>query len=135
MLETVIDHGEGKALRVYNVHLSAKSKADRITQIHTIRSHIFNASKHGGARTGVGLPPLWAEDKNTPHMPDEFILLDDFNLSPQATEYHHHICADENQCDLVDCWMLGRSQIDEGITLPANTDIGQRLDFTWVDGR
>jgi len=139
VLETVIDQGEGKALRVYNVHLSAKSKADRITQIHTIRSHIFDAPKQSSAWTGVGLPPLWAEDKNTLPMLDEFVLLGDFNLLPQDPEYQHHIRADINQCDLVDCWMLGRNQIDEGITFPANAeannDIGQRLDFTWVDGR
>ncbi len=137
MLETVIDQGEGNALRVYNVHLSAKSKADRIAQIHSILNHTHAAPYQGGAWTGVGLPPLWAEDKNTPPMPDEFVLLGDFNLSPQDPEYQHLIDTKENQCDLVDTWMLGGNQIDQGITFPANadahTEIGQRLDFAWVD--
>lgn len=137
MLEAVVDQGRGKALRIYNAHLSAKSEADRIAQIHTIRRHIFDAPYQGGAWTGTGLPPLWAEDKITPPMPDEFILLGDFNLSPQDPEYQHLIRMDDNECNLMDCWMLGGNHKDDGITFPANeeanTDIGQRLDFAWVD--
>ena len=137
LLEAVVDQGKGKALRIYNAHLSAKSKADRIAQIHTIRRHIFDAPNQGGAWTGVGLPPLWAEDKISPPMPGEFVLLGDFNLSPQDPEYQHLTRVDENQCDLVDCWMLGGNQKHDGITFPANaeanTDTGQRLDFSFVD--
>lgn len=138
VLETVIDQGAGKAVRIYNAHLSAKSEVDRIMQIHTIRRHIFDAPHQGGAWTGVGLPPLWSEDRDAPPMPDEFVLLGDFNLSPQDPEYRHLIRRDENECDLVDCWMLAGNHKDDGITFPANaeanTAIGQRLDFAFVDG-
>lgn len=137
MLEAVVDQGRGKALRIYNAHLSAKSEADRIAQIHTIRRHIFDAPNQGGAWTGVGLPPLWEEDEVSPPMPNEFVLLGDFNLSPKDPEYHHLTNVDENECDLVDCWMLGENQKADGITFPvnaeANTDIGHRLDFAFVN--
>ena len=75
MLEGVVVLGGGVAMRVYNTHLSAKSAADRIAQIHTIREIIKRAPCEGGTWTGSSTDPLWLEDKVAPPMPDEFMLL------------------------------------------------------------
>ncbi len=132
MTEAVIDLGSGRAIRVYNAHLSAKSANDRIRQIHTLRSIIKRAPAEGGAWTGVGPPPIWGEDAVAPPMPEDFILLGDFNLLPIGPEYTHLIRADAGECDLVDCWVLAGHGRDEGITFPANPQGQQRIDLTFV---
>lgn len=132
MTEAVIDLGNGRAIRVYNAHLSAKSADDRIRQIHTIRRIIKHAPTEGGAWTGVGLAPHWSEDAIPPPMPDDFILLGDFNLSPNDPEYPHLTRADADECDLIDCWTLTGHGRDEGATFPANPQGHQRIDFAFV---
>lgn len=132
MTEAVIDIGNGRAIRVYNAHLSAKSADDRIAQIHTIRRIIKHAPTEGGAWTGVGQSPMWDEDAMAPPMPDVFTLLGDFNLSPNDPEYAHLVHADADECDLTDCWTLAGHRRDEGITFPANPIGQQRIDFAFV---
>lgn len=136
MLEGVIELHNGRALRIYNAHLSAKSVQDRIAQIHTIRRIIASAPNEGGAWTGASTHPLWREDKVCPPMPEEFILLGDFNLSPQDREYQHLISIRDKECNLIDCWILAGHKINDGVTFPANTDAspgdGQRIDFAFT---
>lgn len=133
MLEGVIDLQNSNALRIYNAHLSAKSADDRIAQIHTIRKIIANAPNEGGAWTGPSTHPLWLEDKITPPMPEEFVLLGDFNLPPQDREYDHLVRVDDNECMLLDSWTLAGREINEGVTYRANPKNSQRIDFAFVD--
>jgi len=49
MLEGVVELSTGRALRIYNAHLSASSASDRIAQIHAIRKIIEQAPSEGGA--------------------------------------------------------------------------------------
>lgn len=133
MLKGVIELPDGKALRIYNAHLSAKSTDDRIAQIHTIRRIIANAPNEGGAWTGPSTHPLWLEDKVTPPMPEEFVLLGDFNLAPQNREYDHLVRTDDNGRGLLDCWTLTGRELYEGVTYPANPKNSQRIDFAFVD--
>ena len=134
MLEGVVDLGGGVAMRVYNTHLSAKSAADRIAQIHTIREIIKRAPCEGGTWTGSSTDPLWLEDKVAPPMPDEFMLLDDFNHAATDPEYAHLVRRDENECDLTDCWTLTGHMLEDGITFPTLETSGcKRIDFAFVD--
>ncbi len=134
MLEAVVELGNDRALRVYNTHLSAKSATDRIVQIHTIRKIIKQAPGEGGAWTGFSTHPLWLEDKIAPPMPDEFILLGDFNHAATDPEYSHLVHRDETECDLIDCWTLTGHQLEEGTTFPT-LEVGgcKRIDFAFVD--
>lgn len=133
MLEGVIELPDGKALRIYNAHLSAKSTNDRISQIHVVRKIIANAPNEGGVWTGPSTHPLWLEDKVTPPMPAEFVLLGDFNLSAQDPEYDHLVRTDNNECDLIDSWTLSGNQLNEGVTFAANPEKNQRIDFAFVN--
>jgi len=135
MLETVVQQDMGKALRIYNTHLSAKSQKDRLTQIRQIRDTIAGAPLQGSAWTGTSPDPLWREDRVAPPMPDEFVLLGDFNHGPDDPEYRHLIQADGSELELLDCWTLAGNAADEGATFysgqgPKN---GQRIDFGFVD--
>jgi len=141
MLETVICRGGGKsgvrALRIYNTHLSAKSQKDRLTQIQRMRDTIAQAPAEGNAWTGSSEDPLWREDNNALPMPEEFILLGDFNHGANDPEYDLLIQPDGNGFDLFDCWTLTGNALDEGVTFipteaPQN---GNRIDFAFVDNR
>jgi len=133
MLEGVVEMPGGKALRIYNTHLSAKSANDRIAQIHTMRAIIASAPNEGGAWTGPSTHPLWLEDKVALPMPGEFVLLGDFNLAPQDREYGHLVRTDADECDLLDCWSLAGHEINKGVTYSANKINSQRIDFAFVD--
>jgi len=132
MLEGVVNLPNGEALRIYNAHLSAKSADDRIAQIHALRRIIASAPGEGGAWTGCGSDPLWLEDKVAPPMPEEFVLLGDFNLSPRDMEYDHLVRPGRNECDLSDCWTLAGNGINKGVTFPSNDTTSQRIDFAFV---
>ena len=134
MLEGVVELNENAALRIYNAHLSAKSATDRIAQIHAIRKIIKRAPGEGGAWTGSGTDPVWAEDQFAPPMPDEFVLLGDFNLAATDPEYAHLVRHDENECSLTDFWTLTGHRLGKGVTFPT-LDSGdcQRIDFAFVD--
>ena len=133
MLEGVVGLGKGQALRVYNTHLSAKSASDRIAQIHCIRKVIAQAPGEGGTWTGSSAHALWLEDKIAPPMPDQFMLLGDFNHCASDPEYSHLVRRDEKECSLIDCWTLTGHEMHEGITFPASEPgDGQRIDFAFV---
>ncbi len=137
MLETVVCQGGGKALRVYNTHLSAKSAQDRLTQIQRIRDTIARAPAEGSAWTGSSPDPLWREDKSALPMPEEFVLLGDFNHGPDDPEYSRLIQPDGNEYDLLDCWTLTGNAPGKGTTyIPAaDPEDGNRIDFAFVDRR
>jgi endonuclease/exonuclease/phosphatase family metal-dependent hydrolase len=112
--------------------LSAKSANDRIAQIHAIRKIIASAPNEGGAWTGPSTHPLWLEDKITPPMPEEFVLLGDFNLAPRDMEYQHLLRTDDHECKLLDSWSLAGRALHVGVTYPANPKGSQRIDFAFV---
>lgn len=118
MLEGVVERPGGEALRIYNAHLSAKSAEDRIAQIHAIRKIITAAPKEGGAWTGPSTHPLWLEDKITPPMPEEFVLLGDFNLAPRDRGYDHLVQTSRDERNLLDSWHLTGHEINKGVTFP-----------------
>jgi len=137
MLETVVCLGGGKALRIYNTHLSARSQKDRMIQIQRMRDTIAQAPAEGNAWTGSSEDPLWREDSYALPMPEKFVLLGDFNHGPDDPEYTRLIQPDGNDFDLFDCWTLTGNALDEGVTfIPAeDPQNGSRIDFAFVDRR
>lgn len=80
-LEVVID-APGGALRVYSVHLDHVSPDERIAQINFLKERVFGYPFEGGALTGaiefaVSDPPL----------PEDFLVMGDFNMEPESPEY------------------------------------------------
>lgn len=80
-LEAVID-APGGALRVYSVHLDHVSPDERIAQIAFLKERVFGYLSEGGALTGaiefaVSDPPL----------PEDFLVMGDFNMEPESPEY------------------------------------------------
>ncbi len=137
MLETVVCRGGGKALRIYNTHLSARSQKDRLNQIQRMRDTIACAPSEGSAWTGSSTDPLWREDSCALPMPEEFVLLGDFNHGPDDSEYNHLIKSEGNDYDLFDCWTLTGNTPEKGETYfpVADPRNGSRIDFAFVDQR
>ncbi|PYB74224.1 endonuclease/exonuclease/phosphatase family protein [Rhizobium wuzhouense] len=80
-LETVIDT-PGGALRVYSVHLDHVSPDERLAQIAFLKDRACRYLDEGGALTGavefaVADPPL----------PQDFLIMGDFNMEPEGAEY------------------------------------------------
>ncbi|EKF61251.1 Metal-dependent exonuclease [Agrobacterium albertimagni AOL15] len=80
-LETVIETPDG-ALRVYSVHLDHVSPDERIAQVAYLKERVFGYLSEGGALTGaiefaVTDPPL----------PEDFLVMGDFNMEPESAEY------------------------------------------------
>lgn len=81
MVETVID-APGGALRVYNLHLDHVSADERLAQIAVLKRHVLAFATDGGALTGAGEYGL-----SDPPLPENYVLLGDFNMLPDSVEY------------------------------------------------
>ncbi|CAD7050202.1 endonuclease [Pseudorhizobium endolithicum] len=80
-VEAVIAAPSGP-LRVYSVHLDHVSPDERIEQIRFLKERALNFVQEGGALTGAaefGFPD--------PPLPDDFVMLGDFNMVPESPEY------------------------------------------------
>ena len=80
-VEAVIDAPDG-AIRAYSVHLDHVSPNERIRQIHYLKDHAINFARDGGSLTGgmeIGHPD--------PPLPEDFVLMGDFNMVPESPEY------------------------------------------------
>jgi endonuclease/exonuclease/phosphatase family metal-dependent hydrolase len=79
--EAVIETSAG-ALRVYSVHLDHVSPDERIAQIVHLRERVNAFVHEGGSLTGgaeFGLPD--------PPLPEDYVLMGDFNMVPESPEY------------------------------------------------
>lgn len=108
-------------VRFYSVHLDHTSPAERILQLRWLVDKVLAYGSEGGAVTGVsefGFP-------EPPH-PEDFILMGDFNLTPDSPEYAE---------------IVGRPDVEFGLTrrsfLPVDSaGLGQERPaerITWVD--
>lgn len=80
-LEAVIV-APGGPLRVYSVHLDHVSPDERLGQIRFLKERVVNFASEGGSLTGAaeeGFPDL--------PLPEDFLLMGDFNMEPESTEY------------------------------------------------
>lgn len=144
VFEGVVKLPKGGALRIYNAHLSARSRQDRMDQIIAIRDIISHAPAQGGAWTGEQVHSLWAQDATPAPMPEPFVLLGDFNLEAKDPEYN--LLAGPSGGDgggaspaqhLIDTWVASGHHQNEGITYcqesGASDCQGMRIDYGFVD--
>ncbi|MBB4570340.1 endonuclease/exonuclease/phosphatase family protein [Rhizobium leucaenae] len=80
-VEAVI-HAPGGAIRVYSLQLDHVSPDERIRQIHYLRDHAINFARDGGSLTGA-----MEIDLPDPPLPEDFVLMGDFNMVPESPEY------------------------------------------------
>ncbi|MGI9423071.1 MAG: endonuclease/exonuclease/phosphatase family protein [Hyphomicrobiaceae bacterium] len=86
-LEAVVDTGRGP-VRFYSVHLSHLVPATRMPQVAALLAIHDRAPREGGAWCGGHPDPAsgWTEG-DMPPMPDQAILLGDFNFTSQCPEF------------------------------------------------
>ncbi|WP_105372156.1 endonuclease/exonuclease/phosphatase family protein [Neorhizobium huautlense] len=80
-LEAVIAAPDGP-VRVYSVHLDHVSPDERLSQIRYLKDRVLNFVAEGGALTGAA-----EEGFPDPPLPEDFILMGDFNMEPESPEY------------------------------------------------
>lgn len=69
-------------LRIYSTHLDHISPDERVSQITFLKERILQFGAEGGALTGGA-----AEGFPDPPLPEDFLLMGDFNMEPESPEY------------------------------------------------
>ncbi|OWV86239.1 endonuclease [Rhizobium sp. R635] len=72
----------GGAVRVYSVHLDHVSADERIRQLQFLNAHINAFIQDGGSLTGGG-----ELDLPEPPLPEDYVIMGDFNMEPESPEY------------------------------------------------
>ncbi|WP_348644045.1 endonuclease/exonuclease/phosphatase family protein [Rhizobium leguminosarum] len=72
----------GGAIRVYSVHLDHVSADERIRQLEFLNTHINAFVREGGSLTGGG-----EFDLPEPPLPEDYVIMGDFNMEPESPEY------------------------------------------------
>ncbi|WHO73655.1 endonuclease/exonuclease/phosphatase family protein [Rhizobium sp. BT03] len=72
----------GGAIRVYSVHLDHVSPDERIRQLQFLNAHINAFVHEGGSLTGGS-----ELDLPEPPLPEDYVILGDFNMEPESPEY------------------------------------------------
>jgi endonuclease/exonuclease/phosphatase family metal-dependent hydrolase len=142
-VEAIVDHPAG-ALRIYSVHLGHLGPEERLAQVARLRRLIREAPSEGGVWSGVDGEDLdhWSERLPPPPMPEEAILLGDFNMDPGSAEYLALVAPYEwheersEEPAFVDAWAAAGTSRDDGITFPGD-GLGtplppQRIDYCFL---
>lgn len=154
VLEGVLD-APGGALRIYTVHFGSAASEERQRQAEFILTLVRNAPVDGGAWTGPASERPdrdWSAGVGQPPMPDNAIVLGDFNMEPDSPEYEiiasavnesgvpylTDIWARENPGDSVLTWhpKPGRSDNRQGDMLDycfSTPDLVSSVISSWVD--
>ena len=136
MLEAVIGTPLGP-LRFYSVHLSHLTAATRMPQIERVLEILEIAPREGGAWCGGHPDPEsgWLEEEEPP-MPNDLVLMGDFNFAPGDPEYDRMIGEFAmgygrltNRAGLVDAWVIAGNKENSGSTHPS---AGARIDHCFV---
>ena len=142
-LEGVIEVN-GRAVRFYALHLAAYWRRDRLVQIGALLDIVRRAPIEGGTWTGKHVHGHWQEnDEHSPPMPEDAILLGDFNLEPTDPEYDVLAGPRDGaggrlayQEGFVDAWVAAGHEEGDGVTFPADPGSGRmrgrRLDYAFV---
>jgi len=158
-------------LRVYSIHLSATSPRDRLLQIDYLLAWHRRAWSNGGAWTGgeildsmegyegfIGFD--WTDGKPRPPMPEEAIVMGDFNSGSESEEFQRMVGSFdpiygqvEHLDGFVDSWSVARERSGDddcitwwpdppgrapgrGLRLDycfLGPHLGQKVERAWVD--
>ncbi len=121
-LEAVIDGPLGP-LRLYGLHLGYLESEERQTQIAALLAMLRAAPAQGGAWTGPGAYSGrdWSAGQPAPPMPENAVLLGDFNMRPEAPEYAQLIAGGADtgkgaEPAFIDAWLAAGSGGETGHT-------------------
>lgn len=123
-LETVIDMPNAGPIRLYSTHLCHLTAGTRLPQVDHLLALHRNAPAEGGAWSGGHPIPGsgWTEGEMPP-MPEDAILLGDFNFEPTDPEYPKFTGPWSEQhgrviplAGFVDSWVTAGHDEREGIT-------------------
>jgi endonuclease/exonuclease/phosphatase family metal-dependent hydrolase len=95
----------GRDLRIYNAHLTDHSPARRAPQLSTLLRVVSQARAHGPMWDNV-TESLVGFGEPAPRVPDDAIIMGDFNFRPEDPEYLK-VCA-----ALADAWRLAGNAED-----------------------
>ena len=138
-LEGVVDY-PGGPLRVYSVHLNGLSTGERMAQIDFLLRKLPEVPREGGTLTGSASE--WNHEKvRAVPVPEDFVVLGDFNLTPDSPEYSRIVGSQDGTRSvvkhLVDLWVQTGHRRDEGVTANGDFDDDEnfqpcRLDYGFV---
>lgn len=119
-VEAVVEFAE-LPLRIYSVHLAHASARERQMQIDMLHRLVREMPSAGGVWSGENAPEHWAGESAPPPMPQNAILMGDFNLSPSEREYQL-LVGDYDRAHgqlttidgLVDAWVAARHDAASG---------------------
>lgn len=149
ILETVIDMPDAGPVRVHSTHLCHLSAGTRLPQVDHLLDLHRNAPAEGGAWSGGHPNPHagWTEG-TMPPMPQDAILMGDFNFEPTDPEYPKIVGPWSEQhgriiplASFVDSWTASGHDEGEGITcngkridyICASSALAPRIEKTWID--
>ncbi|WP_423909087.1 endonuclease/exonuclease/phosphatase family protein [Candidatus Spongiihabitans sp.] len=129
-----------RLLRLYSVHLTHLSSATRLPQVEALLSIHRNAVFEGAPISGDLRSFDWANDVSAGSqiVPDEAIMLGDFNFQPDSPEYDLLVGPSSdyggriaNPQGFVDAWCAAGHDLGGGFTSGVN-DQPVRLDYCFV---
>jgi len=134
-LDCVIAFPDG-LVRVASVHLAHSAAPERLGQVERLRELHREAARDGGVLSGTH--ENWAEDGVPPPMPQDSVLLGDFNMTPDDPAYAAMVGADDAKYGRVttldgylDGWIHSGGVADAGHTKFEETG-DRRIDFAFV---
>lgn len=138
-LEGVIDGPLGP-LRIYVVHLGSLDGGERRLQIERLLAMVRAAPDEGGAWTGAGAYSGrdWSAGATEPPMPENAVLLGDFNMPPDSPEYALVTAPEDGGkgSAFVDAWPAASNGEAPGFTFiypPEQSEMrGQRIDYCFL---
>ncbi len=137
VVEATVRFGD-RPLRVYALHLTHLSGATRLPQVEALLAIHFNAAFEGAPICGDLSGLDWAESAGPQAVPEEAVLLGDFNFQPDSAEYDRMAGPPgdyggrvANPRGFVDAWCAAGHDLAAGFTSDVN---GQpaRLDYCFV---
>ena len=141
-LEAVIDGALGP-LRLYGLHLGYLERGERQAQIEALLAMVRAAPAGGGAWTGPGVysDRDWSAGQPAPPMPDNAVLLGDFNMRPEAPEYAQLVAGGAENLGgtapaFVDAWLAAGHGAELGYSFiypPERSDMAdKRIDYCFA---
>ena len=131
----------GGHVRVYSIHLTHLSSETRLAQIETLLDAHANAVREGPPVSGSDPGGEWTRDGTPAPMPQEAILLGDFNMEPDSHEYARIVGpmsaydgGSTNPEGFVDAWVEAGNAIDAGVTSEVQGRPA-RLDYCFVSAQ
>ncbi len=131
-LEVVIDF-DGTAVRIFSVHLSHLPGAQRQSQIEALKRLVHELPLEAPLWVDDARLSIWSHDQPAPGVPRSSLLLGDFNLEPDSSDYAAMLEPLSGQSQgLIDAWAASRTKDADDATCVDNDGRLCRLDYMFA---